>query len=393
MMLKLRRIYTCILLLLPLAALAAWGEDSIAVDREDSIIIQQKSLLADSIAPKPRKRDIFHRIGDVFTGFFREFNSIDTFYIEPQHYNYTVMLQNTYTYEEYTLSTKKGQSITFAPDPSYKLGPYIGWRWIFLGYTFDLKHLSLKSEHTTKKEFDLSLYSSLLGIDLFWRQTGNDYHVQRMKLRDDIDTSPMKGVDFDGLKSSIKGFNLYYIFNHRKFSYPAAYSQSTVQRRSAGSILTGIGYTKHSLEIDWQKLEQITLDKLGPEGGEEVRVDSSKVMSKVEYSDISINGGYSYNWVFAHNWLFNISLSLALAYNQSSSDNSGIKNFQFKNFNLDGIGRFGVVWNNTKWYAGMSAIIHSFNYKKEQFSTNSSFGCFNLYFGVNFGKKRGHFKK
>ena len=44
---------------------------------------------------------------------------------------------------------------------------------MFLGYTFDLKHINFRNNHTNKKEFDLSLYSSLLGIDLFWRQTGN----------------------------------------------------------------------------------------------------------------------------------------------------------------------------------------------------------------------------
>ena len=51
---------------------------------------------------------------------------------------------------------------------------------------------------------------------------------------------------------------------------------------------------------------------------------------------------------------------------------------------------FGIVWNNTKWYAGASTVIHTYNYKKEQFSTNSSFGSLNIYVGVNFGRKRHH---
>ena len=80
--------------------------------------------------------------------------------------------------------------------------------WVGAGYTLDLKHINASSQHTNKKEFDLSLYSSMLGIDLFWRQTGNDYHVQRMNLSSELDTSPMHKVPFDGFKSSIKGFNL-----------------------------------------------------------------------------------------------------------------------------------------------------------------------------------------
>lgn len=351
----------------------------------------------DSLVRARHKKTFFHRVGRTFTKFFHEFDNIDTTYIEPQHYNYTVMLQNTNTYEEYTLLNKAGQSITFAPDVSFRLGPYLGWRWVFLGYTLDLKHINAKSEHTNKKEFDLSLYSSMLGIDLFWRQTGNDYHIQRLNLGDNVDTSPMKKAAFAGLKSSIKGFNLYYIFNHRKFSYPAAYSQSTVQRRSAGSVLLGIGYTRHSLEVDWDQLSELVDKKLGSSADGVARVDSSLAFGKVKYTDISVSGGYAYNWVFAKNWLVNASLSIGCAYNQSSSDTEhrrgGVKDFSFKNFNLDAISRVGIVWNNTKWYAGMSTIIHSYNYKKEQFSTNNSFGSLNLYVGVNFGRKRGHKEK
>lgn len=349
---------------------------------------------SDSLVRERHKKTFFHRVGAVFTGFFREFNNIDSSYIEPQHYNYTVMLQNTNTYEQYSLSSKNGQHISFAPDPTFRLGPYLGWRWVFLGYTLDLKHINASSKHTNKKELDLSLYSSMLGIDLFWRQTGNDYHVKSMTLGDNIDTSPMKKVPFDGFKSSIKGFNLYYIFNHRKFSYPAAYSQSTVQRKSAGSMLLGIGYTRHTLEVDWDKFGNLVSEKLDLKKEEGAQVDSSLTFSKVKYSDISVSCGYAYNWVFAKNWLLNASLSMGVAYNQSKSDTEhnhfDFKDFSFKNFNIDGIGRFGIVWNNTKWYVGASTIIHSYNYKKEQFSTNNSFGSLNIYVGLNFGRKRNH---
>lgn len=346
----------------------------------------------DSVLRERHKKTFFHRIGNVFTKFFHEFNNTDTTYIEPQHYNYTVMLQNTNTYEQYTLSSKDGQRISFAPDPTFRLGPYVGWRWMFLGYTLDLKHINASSKHTNKKEFDLSLYSSMLGIDLFWRQTGNDYHVQKMSTGDDFDASAMKKASFDGLTSSIKGLNLYYIFNHRKFSYPAAYSQSTVQRRSAGSMLLGIGYTKHTLDVNFEKLSALVDEKLGKKEDGTSRIDDNLSFTKVKYTDVSVTCGYAYNWVFAKNWLFNASASIGVAYNQSSSDTErkklDIRDFSFKNINFDGVGRFGIVWNNTKWYAGASTIIHSYNYKKDQFSTNNSFGSLNIYVGVNFGRKR-----
>ena len=163
------------------------------------------SLVADTLATARHKRPFFRRVGKAISGFVREFSNIDTAYIEPQHYIYTVMLENTNTYEVYTLNNVKGQKISFAPDLSWRFGPYVGWSWMFLGYTLDLKHLNASSSHSSKKEFNISLYSSMIGIDFFWRETGNDYHIQHMSLGDDGDQDVLHGVKFDGLKASIRG--------------------------------------------------------------------------------------------------------------------------------------------------------------------------------------------
>ena len=287
----------------------------------------------------------------------------------------------------YQLISKSGNVIVFSPEPSYKLGPYIGWRWIFLGYTIDLAHLS---GDDNRQDLDISLYSNQIGIDLFYRKTGDNYKIMRMSLGQDVDTRPIRNANFNGFKASIKGFNLYYIFNHKKFSYPAAYSQSTIQRRSAGSPLVGIGYTKHSIDIDWNKLQDVVAYKLGDEVAA-TKLDSTMRFGKVAFTDYSVSGGYAYNWVFAHNWLFDASLSLGVSYKHTIGevDNNGVflKDFDFKNFNIDGVSRIGIVWNNMRWYAGASAIFHTYNYRKSQFRSNTVFGCVNLYVGVNFGNR------
>lgn len=347
----------------------------------------------DSVAvPKEKKNTIFRRIGAAFTTVFKDFNSIDTNYIERQHYNYTLMLQNTNTYEMYRLESKSGQAITFAPEPAVKIGPYIGWRWVFLGYTFDVNHIG---NDDNKKELDLSLYSSLFGIDLYYRKTGNDYKIREARFPDGNNADRLRGVPFSGLSVGIKGFDLYYIFNHRKFSYPAAFSQSTCQRRSCGSPLLGIGYTKHTIDLDHEELNRVISGKVfrqEQDGIHEIELDSGLMFNQVRYHSYSVSGGYAYNWVFAHNWLFAASLSVALAFKKSEGDLQTepdflLRDFNFENINVDGIGRFGLVWNNTKWFAGTSAILHSYNYHKSQFSTNNMFGSLNFYVGFNFGRK------
>jgi hypothetical protein len=319
----------------------------------------------------------------------RDLNGIDTTYIEPQRFNFTTMVQSVTTYELYRLSSKEGQSITFAPAPTLKLGPYFGWRWIFFGYTIDVAHLGGKN--SARKEYDVSIYSSRIGVDLFYRQTGNDYKIRRINLGNAVDTRPLEGMPFGGVSSTVKGFNVYYIFNFRRFSYPAAFSQSTVQRRSAGSPLIGIGYTRHELSVNWEDLDRLVADKLGRETVTGL-VNNDLLFGKVKYTDVALSGGYAYNYVPCRNWLLAASLSLAVAYKRTTGDNQrrrfSLRDFSFDNINIDGIGRFAIVYNNMRWYAGANAVLHAYNYHKSQFSTNNIFGALNVYVGFNFGRKR-----
>ncbi len=342
--------------------------------------VSASAEMSDSIAV-PEKRPFFKRLVEVV----KEFSRIDTNYIEPQHYNFTAMLQNTNTYESYTLRNEQGQEIVLSPEPSIRIGPYIGWRWLFLGYTIDVSHLNSGSQ---LQDWNLSFYSNQVGVDLFYRKTGEDYKIRLAKSNDDIPI-PVKDVSFGGFRASIKGFNLYYILNHKKFSYPAAFNQSTCQKISAGSPLIGIGYTKHKLTLDTEELGKMVNRYTAILGIDPIDFPNS---AEVNFTDIAVSGGYAYNWVFAKNWLAAASLSLAVGYKYSTGDTEKDgeqeRNFSFSNFNFDGVGRFGLVWNNTRWYAGSSLILHTYRYSKSQFSTNSIFGNWNIYVGYNFGKKR-----
>ena len=316
----------------------------------------------------------------------RELDRLNKSWIEPQHYIFTAMLQVTHTYDLYKLRGQgdDAQSVTFAPDFKLKVGPYLGWKWFFAGYTFELDNVSLNK---LKQELDLSIYSSQVGVDLFYRRTGTEYNLRNAYLGKNVDTHRLDGVKFDGLRAGITGMNVYYIFNHGRFSYPAAFSQSTIQKLSCGSPMAGIGYTRHTLELDYGKLQSIVDERMGDQT---VALDSGLLFRKVNYNDYSISGGYAYNWVFAKGWLFAASGQLAVAYKKSVGDVEGniLASFDFENVNLDMIGRFGLIYNCMRWYAGASVILHSYNYHKPRFSTNNTFGSMNAYIGYNFGLKK-----
>lgn len=349
------------------------GQEGIADSHADSIV-------ADTHATAPRKLSWIRRV-------VRGFSKIDTNYIEPQAYNFTVMLQNTTSFEGYTMRFDNGNGVRFSPRPSYKLGPYVGWRWIFLGYTLDLR----ATGGGARQALNLSLYANQVGIDLFLRKSGSNYRIGRVKLSPGYDASPMRNIEFDGFSSSESGFNFYYIFNHKKFSYPAAYSQSTIQKVSCGSALAGVSYSRHSLNVDWQELYRLLDEKIG-DGTAVANLDTAIHRANTHYTDFSLSGGYAYNWVFAKHWLFDVSLQLALGYKQSHSDVASrpekfFRDFSFHNFNIDGVGRMGLVWNNMRWYAGASSIFHTYNYRRQRFRSNTTFGNLNIYVGFNFGER------
>ena len=315
----------------------------------------------------------------------REFDRLNSDYIEPQHYEFTVMGQITRTFESFILSSN-GQQIKLAPDGLTKIGPYVGWRWFFLGYTFDIKNIGF-SQSGLRKEFDLSIYSSQVGIDIFYRRTGNDYKIRDVRLGYGVNGDLFEGMLFDGVNVGITGASAYYIFNHGRFSYPAAFSQSTCQKISCGSWMAGIGYTKNTLDMDYDKLQTTLKSRM--DKSQELQLDSGLMFSDIKYSDFMISGGYAYNWVFAKNWLFCASAQLAACYKSSYGKIADEKKgFSFDKVNLDGIGRFGMVYNNTRWYAGWSAILRTNNYRTSRFTASNVFGSFNAYIGYNFLLKK-----
>ena len=54
---------------------------------------------------------------------------------------------------------------------------------------------------------------------------------------------------------------------------------------------------------------------------------------------------------------------------------------------------FGLYYTHKNWYAGLSAIVRAYNYKKERFAANNIFGSLNIYAGYNFGAKKEYRKK
>lgn len=317
---------------------------------------------------------------------FMNFSDFDTLYISPNRYNYALMVTHFSNFEYYSVTSElpQPQKLSFSPNPHNKIGLYFGWRWIFLGWSVDVDDIYRKTNRKNRgTEFDLSLYSSKLGVDIFYRRTGNNYKIH--KIRGFYDEIPSNySENFNGLKVDIKGLNLYYIFNNRKFSYPAAFSQSTNQRRNAGTFIAGFSISKHNLDFDYLQLPEYIQERMNP----------GMKVNKIKYTNANISFGYAYNWVFARNCLACLSLTPAIAYKASDVDAETHEGKAwYGKFNLDFLLRAGVVYNNGKYFVGTSFVGKNYNYHRNNFSVDNGFGTLQIYAGFNFNLRKEYRKK
>jgi hypothetical protein len=103
------------------------------------------------------------------------------------------MLQATRTLDIYTLrsSGANRQSMTFGPDADIRIGPYAGWKWFFMGYTFSLNNMGFSND---RQEFDFSVYSSQIGIDLFFNRIKAFTHITSLAQKAPGSSKRRRGV-------------------------------------------------------------------------------------------------------------------------------------------------------------------------------------------------------
>ena len=341
----------------------------ISVSAHSNTLLQSDSLQCEP-SQKAKKTNIFNRTIKYLGKMLEQ----DPFYVRPHRFNMTLMPQYTYGYEYYRFSAKdKDQSISIVPSSNNKIGLYIGWKCFSVGYSVTLNKI--------QPEFDMemSFFASRGGIELFYRKRSDGFRISNLKGFTENDM-PLTNYnkEFDGLTVSQLGANLLYVFNYKKFSFPAAYSQKTSQRISAGSFILGLSYNKQRFMFDHTaidpKIESLMLPELK--------------FQNINYIDLSINFGYSYNLVFAKNFLANISVSPAIGYKNTSLKSIYNSKEFISNINFDLISRLALVYNNGKYYAGASIVSHRYSYIEPTISIENSFGYIKVYAGFNFWRNK-----
>lgn len=364
-----------------------WGCCGLCLAEEpDTLITSDTLLYAGGVEHQKSGRKRPKR--NLIQQFFNAFSDLDTTYIEPNYYNYAAMAQHTTFLQVYRLKARDEmghiQSLQFTPKANQSIGPYFGWRWIFLGYTFDIGKRTKVGSGT---ELSLSLYSSMLGCDLMYIRNKDNFFLNRIRGFGEYDDT-FRPRHFSGLTTKTIGLNAYYVLNHRKFSYPSAFAQSTVQLKSCGSWILGFRFDAQDWSINHNKLPAYLLSP-NEEMDSPGLLDEMRV-SNINYRNYSLSVGYAYNWVIVPRLTFSISLMPSIGVKQMKGERVNYTTFwnNVTKMNVDFIARGALVWNNSRIFAGISAVSHFYDYHRDHFWYNNNINFFNLYVGFNFSKRK-----
>jgi len=187
-------------------------------------------------------------------------------------------------------------------------------------------------------ELNFNSYGKRFGFDIIYQDAHNykGWHdhegMDRIVLPDGT------------LKVKTLNVNAFYVFNSRRFSYPAAFTQSYIQRRSAGSILLAASGQGQHATLDYTQKTDMKMTNIG------------------------LGMGYGYNFVPGEGWLLHISaLPTFIVYSNTSmtfGDNRVPLSYHFPEVIITGRGAVVRQWRNK--FLGMSMVFNFTNIGNEE---------------------------
>lgn len=203
------------------------------------------------------------------------------------------------------------------------------YRGLSLGFSVNPAHFTGKNNDY---EFNINAYGNRMGADVIFQSTKT---FQGTMVSPNGDSDVPAGL----VKYRMLTVNTYYAFNSRRFSYPAAFTQSWTQKRGSGSFMLGISFMGGNIQLT---------------GDSQV----GNQASRVSIACASVGAGYGYNFVLPRQWLIHVSsLPELVLFTHSKMTVDGAQEkmpYRFPNIIL--VGRIAVVKHFGKYFLGMTTV-------------------------------------
>ena len=227
----------------------------------------------------------------------------------------------------------------------------------------------------------LSLNPAKIGGDYNDYEFNFEYHGQKISfdisylratsLAGDIKLRDIDHLDEDGLRMNEFNISAYYVFNDKRFSFPAALFQNYYQLRSAGSWLAGLSFQSGSIR---------TTDELKARSPMAPEVH-------LTFANVALGGGYGYNLVLGSRsqWLLHLSAmpsAVLYKHNRLTVNEHELKDHRLC-FNMIFNERAALVYHFTPRYnIGASIIMSNSIYDNGDIKINQNKWLTRAFFGV-----------
>jgi len=265
-------------------------------------------------------------------------SNVDTNYIMRPDYRLTVrLLSNLSGANFHLIDREKGavqENFNVRSDLKWTLSSSLNYRGIAFALAVNPGHV-FKWYHDL--EFNLNAYGNRMGADIIFQRTTSLHGTTR--LGDDLVEVPSGRIEMRTINA-----DYYYVFNFRRFSYPAAFTQSWIQKRSEGSFIAGA--TFESLIMDIAKQWRI-LD------------DNPRIL---DTQLLGVGVGYGYNFVPTSRWLIHVSvLPTIVVWKDMFTNGDGYTSRGSHPFSLPNMlttARFSVVHYFDTHFAGIMGVLN-----------------------------------
>lgn len=298
----------------------------------------------------------------------RTFNSYDKDYVVGTGQNWKVMLKNYNWMTSYMMFFEKNQTLNIRSNIYQDLGAYICFMAVSVGYTAKVDNL-IGEGRKTRENFSFSFTSSRFSANVNYWKTVGDTKITHFG---DYNDGKSFTYDFDAVRMRTYNGELYYFFNHMKYSQAAAYSFSKYQLKSAGSWIAGAAFSHQTLDMDFSSLP------------EEMKLHLPHLGSyyRFRYNDYDVMGGYAHNWVLRpRKWLINLTVLPSVGWRYSYQDSTDGKHNMFST-NLRAM--LAGVYNHKSLFATLQARFDGHLYYNRNYTFFDSFESLSFIIGARF---------
>lgn len=159
-------------------------------------------------------------------------------------------------------------------------------------------------------------------------------------------------MDFSGVKLQSVTIDGYYVFNKRKFSYPAAFTQSYIQKRNQGSVLLGASFSTGNIEVP--------INLINTEEGYNIK--------RIGMTHVTLGAGYAYNYVPGRHWLLHLSAlpSFVVWKNYNMYSVNEQKKMPWRFFDVFITGRFSAIYSTGFYFFGITSVYQASQVGEEE---------------------------